>query len=120
MPTIERNTLLPNTITHNYASIIQDPETGNSVIIQKEKKEWLWTSNSYTWSLATLILLLLTFSALEYALLELNLPAVNPEDKDDLKFPRNLQDLRRLNAILSVYIDQHFINVYITFVGTYI
>lgn len=78
MSTIERNTLLPNTITHNYATILQDPETGNRVIIRKEKKEWLWTSNSYAWSLATLILLLLTFSALEYALLELNLPAVNP------------------------------------------
>lgn len=42
------------------------------------------------------------------------------EDKDGLKFPRNLEDLRRLNAILSVYIDEHFLDVYITFVITYI
>lgn len=76
--TIETNTLLPNTIKSSYSTIVQDPETGNSVIIQKEKKEWLWTSNSYAWSLVTLILLLLTFSALEYILLELNLPAVDP------------------------------------------
>jgi hypothetical protein len=41
-------------------------------------------------------------------------------DKDAIKFPRNLEDLRNLNAILSVYIDQHYMNVYVTFVITYI
>lgn len=61
-----------------YTTIEQDPETGHIVISQKEKKAWLWTSNSYAWSLATLVLLLVTFSALEYALLKLNLPAANP------------------------------------------
>jgi hypothetical protein len=62
-----------------YTTITQDPETGHNIFItQKEKRAWLWTSNSYAWSLATLIILLLTFSALEYALLKLNLPAVNP------------------------------------------
>lgn len=62
----------------NYTTITQDSETGHIVITQKEKKAWLWTSNSYAWSLATLIILLVTFTAFEYALLKLNLPAVNP------------------------------------------
>ncbi|KAI8331507.1 snare associated Golgi protein-domain-containing protein [Chlamydoabsidia padenii] len=79
-----------------------------------------WKSKSYGWSLAGLILLLVVFTALEFALLKLNLPSVDPEDKDVLKFPKNLQDLRQLNRVLSVYMDQHFINVYITFVITYI
>ncbi|KAI8340681.1 snare associated Golgi protein-domain-containing protein [Chlamydoabsidia padenii] len=76
-----------------------------------------WKSKSYAWSLAGLILLLVVFTALEFALLKLNLPSVDP---DALKFPRNLEDLRQLNRILSGYIDKHFINVYITFVATYI
>ncbi|CAO3651947.1 unnamed protein product [Mucor hiemalis] len=121
MTQTETDLLIPNVVEiHTYTTIAQDPETGTIVITQKEKKAWLWTSNSYAWSLATLIMLLLAFSALEYTLLKLNLPAVNPEDKDGLKFPKNLEDLRRLNAILSVYMDEHFLNVYITFVITYV
>ncbi|RCH90342.1 hypothetical protein CU098_001520, partial [Rhizopus stolonifer] len=42
------------------------------------------------------------------------------QDRDDIKFPRNLEDLRRLNEILSVYMDKHFVNIYVTFVITYI
>lgn len=79
MTQTETDLLIPNVVEiHTYTTIAQDPETGTIVITQKEKKAWLWTSNSYAWSLATLILLLLTFSALEYTLLKLNLPAVNP------------------------------------------
>lgn len=79
----ETDLLLPKSAenileVHTYTTIIQDPETGNIVITQKEKKAWIWTSKSYAWSLATLILLLVIFSALEYTLLKLNLPAVNP------------------------------------------
>lgn len=44
----------------------------------------------------------------------------NSEDRDDIKFPRNLEQLRRLNEILSNYMDEHFINIYITFSITYI
>ncbi|CEG65641.1 hypothetical protein RMATCC62417_02382 [Rhizopus microsporus] len=44
----------------------------------------------------------------------------NSEDRDDIKFPRNLEQLRRLNEILSTYMDEHFINIYITFSITYI
>jgi uncharacterized membrane protein YdjX (TVP38/TMEM64 family) len=80
----------------------------------------LWRSKSYAWSLFALILLLLVFTGLEFAMLKLNLPAVRPEDQDALKFPKNLEDLRRLNAILSVYIDQHFTNVYVTYFITYV
>ncbi|KAI9317593.1 snare associated Golgi protein-domain-containing protein [Dichotomocladium elegans] len=85
------------------------------------RREWrLWRSNSYIRSLAMLVILFVIFSALEFALLKLNLPAVDPDDQDAIKFPRNLKDLRRLNGILSTYIDQHFMNVYVTFVVTYI
>lgn len=45
---------------------------------------------------------------------------ITREDQDALKFPKNLEDLRRLNAILSVYIDQHFTNVYVTYFITYV
>jgi len=80
--TLETTALLPPNAAvqvHTYATISQDEETGNLVVVtQKEKKSWLWTSNSYTWSLATLVLLFLIFSALEYALIKLNLPAMNP------------------------------------------
>lgn len=51
---------------------------------------------------------------------ETNLPRFDRKDEDALKFPKNLEDLRRLNRILSVYMDQHFANVYVTFVITYI
>lgn len=37
-----------------------------------------WKSKSYGWSLAGLILLLVIFTALEFALLKLNLPSVDP------------------------------------------
>jgi hypothetical protein len=72
--------LPPNTSLqiNTYNSIAQDPETGQVIVAQKEKKAWLWTSNSYAWSIAALVLLFLIFSALEYALLKLNLPAVDP------------------------------------------
>lgn len=83
MSAIESSSLLPNPTErrleiHSYTTIIQDAETGNIVITKTEKKAWLWTSNSYAWSLATLVLLVLIFSALEYTLLKLSLPAMNP------------------------------------------
>lgn len=82
MSETEVSSLLPKTTEtrieiHSYTTILQDVETGN-VISKTEKKAWLWTSNSYAWSLATLVLLLLTFSALEYTLLKYSLPAMNP------------------------------------------
>ncbi|KAI8051055.1 putative transmembrane protein 41B [Gilbertella persicaria] len=45
---------------------------------------------------------------------------MNPEDRDDIKFPKNLEDLRKLNAILSVYMEQHLMQVYTIFFITYI
>jgi hypothetical protein len=48
--------------------------------IKKGKQEsWLWKSDSYCWSLTTLILLLLTFTALLYLVFEYNLPEMNPQ-----------------------------------------
>ncbi|OBZ84693.1 Transmembrane protein 41 [Choanephora cucurbitarum] len=110
--------LQKTTVIESYT--VHDEETGKPKVIQKETKVWFWTSDSFVWSLATLVLLFMTFTALEYILIRLNLPSINPEDRDDIKFPRNLQDLRRLNDILSVYMDQHFANVYITFFITYV
>ncbi|CEP16656.1 hypothetical protein [Parasitella parasitica] len=121
---LETNAILSSNAAdqaRSYTAITQDLESSNSsVATQIEKRAWFWTSNSYAWSLTTLVLLFLLFTALEYALIELNLPAMNPHDRDTIKFPRNLDDLRRLNAVLSIYMDKHFINVYVTFVMTYI
>lgn len=77
----ETTALLPPDATvqvQTYTAISQDPETGNLVVTQKEKKSWFWTSNSYAWSLATLVLLVVIFTALEYALIKFTLPAMNP------------------------------------------
>jgi hypothetical protein len=62
----------------SYNSIEQDLEARQVIVTQREKKAWLWTSDSYAWSIAALLLLLLIFTALEYALLKLNLPPVSP------------------------------------------
>jgi hypothetical protein len=42
------------------------------------------------------------------------------EDKDAWKLPRNLEDLRKLNAVLAIYIGEHYWNVYFAFFSTYI
>ncbi|KAI8882143.1 hypothetical protein K501DRAFT_221753 [Backusella circina FSU 941] len=107
-----RPLLSPTTVKYNTEE--QQSQVG------KKHKSWLWKSDSYSWSLATLILLFLTFTALLYLIFEYNLPEMNPHDKEKIKFPRNLEDLRQLNAILSIYIDHHFINVYTTFIAFYI
>ncbi|KAI8078693.1 snare associated Golgi protein-domain-containing protein [Halteromyces radiatus] len=118
----------------SYSTITQRPEQESEQHHKDDEQEelglvgkpisnstfTLWQSKSYLSSLVALILLLITFTALEFALLKLNLPSVDEEDRDALKFPRNLEDLRQLNRILSVYMDKHFINVYVTFVATYI
>ena len=44
----------------------------------------------------------------------------NSEDKDAWKLPRNLEDLRKLNAVLTIYIGEHYWNVYFAFFSTYI
>ena len=42
------------------------------------------------------------------------------EDSDAWKLPRNLKELRRLNAVLTVYIQEHYWNVYLAYVTSYI
>jgi hypothetical protein len=42
------------------------------------------------------------------------------QDKKDMKLPKSLNDLRRMNQVLEVYIEQHFIRVYTTFITSYI
>lgn len=74
----ERELLLPETVIANVYTT-QSLETGQIITLrkQKEKKVWIWTSSSYIWSLATLFILFIIFSGLEYALIKLNIPAVN-------------------------------------------
>ncbi|KAI9281651.1 snare associated Golgi protein-domain-containing protein [Sporodiniella umbellata] len=121
MASLERERLLPKDPDRTLYET-QHLETGQTTKdnIKVESKVWIWTSNSYAWSLATLALLFIVFTGLEYALIKLNIPAVNPKDRDDIKFPRCLEDLRRLNEILSVYMDEHFAKIYILFIITYI
>ena len=84
MSTIENKPLLSQLKdglpVRNYTTTMNDPESGKSDVVLPiiDRKAWKWTSDSYIWSLTTLILLLVTFSALEYLLLRLTLPAVNP------------------------------------------
>ncbi|KAI9279897.1 snare associated Golgi protein-domain-containing protein, partial [Umbelopsis sp. AD052] len=85
-----------------------------------ERRTWTWRSKSYKRSLASLIVLLIIFTGLQYLILKLNLPAPNDEDKDAWKLPRNLEDLRKLNAVLAIYIGEHYWNVYFVFFSTYI
>lgn len=42
-----------------------------------ERRTWSWRSQSYKRSLASLILLLIVFTALQYLVLKLNLPAAD-------------------------------------------
>ncbi|KAG2189389.1 hypothetical protein INT44_004531, partial [Umbelopsis vinacea] len=85
-----------------------------------ERRTWTWRSKSYKRSLASLIVLLIIFTGLQYLILKLNLPAPNDEDKDAWKLPRNLEDLRKLNTVLAIYIGEHYWNVYFVFFSTYI
>ncbi|KAI8372819.1 snare associated Golgi protein-domain-containing protein [Radiomyces spectabilis] len=106
---------------HTYATIEQHTEeSGHVTRTAVIKQRWLWQSRSYVWSLATLILLFVVFTSLEFVILKFNLPDINPDDRDAIKFPRSFKELTRLNQVLSVYIDTHFINVYTTFFITYI
>ncbi|ORX57611.1 hypothetical protein DM01DRAFT_272862 [Hesseltinella vesiculosa] len=41
-------------------------------------------------------------------------------DREAVKIPRNLEDLYHLHQVLSQYIDQHFFNVYVTFVTSFL
>ncbi|KAG2225234.1 hypothetical protein INT45_001457 [Circinella minor] len=103
-------------------------ENGHDPTIQKtieevEQKTTIWRtlrSKAYLRSIIMLVIFFVIFTGLEIALLKLNLPSVGPEDEDALKFPKNLKELRRLNEILSNYIDNHFINVYVTYFATYV
>lgn len=78
---LETDLLIPTNVSYNvqnYTAIAQDPETGHIIIVKKEKKAWLWTSESYIRSLLALAILFLVFTALEYTIMKFNLPAMNP------------------------------------------
>ncbi|KAI9477929.1 MAG: hypothetical protein EXX96DRAFT_230635 [Benjaminiella poitrasii] len=88
---------------------------------QKPRKQLFgWKSQSYIGSLSALILLFVLFTAMEYTLFKFNLPAMNPNDRDVIRFPTSLEDLRKLNEVLTVYMDKHFVNIYVNFIVTYI
>ncbi|KAI9490820.1 snare associated Golgi protein-domain-containing protein [Zychaea mexicana] len=100
---------------------IQKTVDEEEVVVQHSRRGWRsWRSDSYLRSIVMLVVIFVIFTGLEIALLKLNLPAVGPEDEDALKFPKNLKELRRLNEILSKYIDNHFVNVYVTYFATYV
>ncbi|KAI7864579.1 snare associated Golgi protein-domain-containing protein [Spinellus fusiger] len=88
--------------------------------ITEDNHFWLWKSHSYPRSIAALLLLLIVFTCLELVLLRYNLPSLDPTDKDTIKIPSNLEELRRLKVVLSVYMEKHFGSVYTTFFITYI
>ncbi|KAH8549616.1 snare associated Golgi protein-domain-containing protein [Umbelopsis sp. PMI_123] len=105
------------TITSAVKATNDDDQEAVKVV---ERRTWSWRSQSYKRSLASLIVLLIVFTGLQYLILKLNLPAVDEEDKDAWKVPRNLDDLRRLNAALAIYIKEHYWNVYLAFFSTYV
>ncbi|KAI8146045.1 snare associated Golgi protein-domain-containing protein [Fennellomyces sp. T-0311] len=108
---------------HSYVTTIENQQDDviQKTVTSKVQTTWRsWRSDSYVRSIVMLAVFFIVFTGLEIALLKLNLPAVGPEDEDALKFPQNLKELRRLNEILSKYIDNHFINVYVTYFATYI
>ncbi|KAI8381417.1 snare associated Golgi protein-domain-containing protein [Radiomyces spectabilis] len=95
--------------------------TNNDVTIAvKQMTTRTWRSNSYVWSIIMLGILLFVSTCLEIAVLKFNLPGLDKEDREAIHFPKNFDDLKALNAIMSGYIQQHFVNVYTTFFFTYI
>ncbi|CAM0135065.1 unnamed protein product [Umbelopsis sp. WA50703] len=110
--------------TTEHGAIITGAATAedvdNEAVKVIERRTWSWRSQSYKRSLASLIVLLLVFTAIQYVILKTNLPAVDDQDKDAWKLPRNLEDLRNLNAVLSIYIKEHYWNVLFAFISTYI
>lgn len=62
---------------------------------------------------------LLTFGSLFY-LLYLNTPELTEEEKPNFKYPRNLEDAKRLGLLLSSYKSEHYLTVLCGVTLTYI
>lgn len=60
----------------NGATIASAADSESGKVI--ERRTWTWRSQSYKRSLASLIILLIFFTALQYLVLKLNLPAADP------------------------------------------
>uniref|UniRef100_A0AC35THY1 Protein Wnt n=1 Tax=Rhabditophanes sp. KR3021 TaxID=114890 RepID=A0AC35THY1_9BILA len=50
----------------------------------------------------------------------LHFPALTPEDKVNLKYPRTIENAKNLGIVLSKYTDHHYYNVLSAVVGIYI
>lgn len=55
-----------------------------------------------------------------YLVLVLLLPAVDPKDRDGLRLPRNVDDLRELNCVLQIYKEHHYARVMGCFIAVYL
>jgi hypothetical protein len=67
--------------TTEHGAIITGAATAedvdNEAVKVIERRTWSWRSQSYKRSLASLIVLLLVFTAIQYVILKTNLPAVD-------------------------------------------
>lgn len=64
------------TIT-SAAQTTSDNDDDQEAVKVVERRTWTWRSKSYKRSLASLIVLLIIFTGLQYLILKLNLPAPN-------------------------------------------
>jgi len=68
----------------------------------------------------SLLLLIFISSSLVMVLVWTTFPEVNEADKPDLKFPKDIEDAKKLGSVLSRYKEQYFAQVYAGFLCTYI
>ena len=59
----------------------------------------------------SLLLLIFCSSILAMGLVWKTFPDMNPEDQESIKFPKDLDDAKKLGQVLSRYKDQYFAQV---------
>jgi len=68
----------------------------------------------------SLLLLIFCSSILAMGLVWKTFPDMNPEDQESIKFPKDLNDAKKLGQVLSRYKEQYFAQVFAGFVCVYI
>jgi len=68
----------------------------------------------------SLLLLIFCSSLLAMGLVWKTFPEMNPEDQETIKFPKDLDDAKKLGQVLSRYKEQYFAQVFAGFVCVYI
>lgn len=68
----------------------------------------------------SLLLLIFCSSLLAMGLVWKTFPDMNPEDQESIKFPKDLDDAKKLGQVLSRYKEQYFAQVFAGFVCVYI